>query len=144
MDKEASVRELDERLEKNAALLVVAARCLPMLDVDERSKLVERALSFLHRDVGAHLADDAAHLYPAVAERLRDPLATAPLQYEHRAIRWWIDELARADPADTNDLQRLLYGLYALITVHLSREEELYADAVDSRRWPASGDTVLA
>ena len=55
MDKEASVRELDERLEKNAALLVVAARCLPMLDVDERSKLVERALSFLHRDVGAHL-----------------------------------------------------------------------------------------
>jgi hypothetical protein len=76
-----------------------------------------------------------------VAERLRDPLATAPLQYEHRAIRWWIDELARADPADTNDLQRLLYGLYALITVHLSREEDLYAGAVDSRRWPASGDT---
>ena len=58
--------------------------------------------------------------------------------------RWWIDELARADPADTNDLQRLLYGLYALITVHLSREEELYAGAVDSRRWPASGDTAPA
>ena len=36
-------------------------------------------------------------------------------------------------------LAPLLYGVHALIRVHLSREEELYADVLDSAAWPAEG-----
>ena len=81
---------------------------------------------------------DERVLYPAVCERLGDPQVTAPLRYEHRAIRWWINEIARADITDVEELRRLLYGMHALLRVHLSREEELYADALDSPGWPAS------
>ena len=54
-------------------------------------------------------------LYPKIAERLGDPLAAAPMNYDHRAIRWWTDEIARAEITDTSELQRLLYGVHALV-----------------------------
>jgi hypothetical protein len=59
------------------------------------------------------------------------------MNYEHRAMRWWIDRIAQADITDVDELQRLLYGLHALIKVHLSREEDLYADALDAAVWPS-------
>ena len=80
---------------------------------------------------------DRRLLYPKIAERLGDPLAAAPMNYDHRAIRWWIDEIARAEITETSELQRLLYGIHALIKVHLSREEDLYVGALESEAWPA-------
>ena len=59
------------------------------------------------------------------------------MRYEHRAIRWWTDQIASADVADVHELQRLLYGVHALIKVHLSREEDLYVAALESPSWPA-------
>lgn len=103
---------------------------------DEREVLRAHVLGFLRHEIVEHMASDERLLYPRIAERLGDPLATAPMNYEHRAIRWWIDQIARADIGDVDELQRLLYGVLALIKVHLSREEELYVGALDSAAWP--------
>jgi hypothetical protein len=132
----ASLRQLDVRLEEQADLLSEAARKLPDLTAAKREELRSRVLGFLRHEIVQHLSTDERLLYPRVAERLGDPLAAAPMNYEHRAIRWWIDEIARADVTDTDELQRLLYGIHALIKVHLSREEELYVGALDSTVWP--------
>jgi hypothetical protein len=122
MDTEtASLRRLDTELEERADLLLESARGLAHLRPEEREQLRARVLAFLRQEIGAHMATDERVLYPAVVERLGDPLATAPLRYEHRAIRWWIDEIARADITDVEELQRLLYGMHALVRVHLSR-----------------------
>jgi hypothetical protein len=59
------------------------------------------------------------------------------MRYEHLAIRWWTDRIAEADLEDVDKLQRLLYGVHALIRVHLSREEDLYVGALESPDWPA-------
>jgi hypothetical protein len=134
----ASIRSLDTELEQRADLLVAAARELTDLSSERREELRTRVLAFLRQDVGAHMSMDERILYPTVSERLGDPLVTAPLNYEHRAIRWWIDEIARADITDVHELQRLLYGLHALIKVHLSREEDLYVAALESSEWPAA------
>lgn len=40
------------------------------------------------------------------------------------------------DPRDAETLQQLLYGLHALIDVHIWKEEELYISALDSSSWP--------
>jgi hypothetical protein len=133
----ASLRSLDAELEERADLLLEAARKLPDLSGEEREELRARVLIFLRGEIGAHLAMMERLLYPTVSERLGDPLVTAPLNYAHRAIRWWIREIARADVRDVEELQRLLYGLHALIRVHLSREEELYVPALESPEWPA-------
>ena len=68
---------------------------------------------------------------------LGDPLVVAPMNYDHCAIGWWTNEIAHADIEDTDELQRLIYGVYAVVKVHLSREEDLYVDAVGSTTWPA-------
>jgi hypothetical protein len=132
-----SVRSLDVDLEEQAELLSDAARMLPALEPAERAALRARAVAFLQGDIGEHLALDERLLYPRVTERLGDPLVAAPMLYEHLAIRWWTDRIASADIGDVDELQRLLYGVHALIRVHLSREEDLYAAALESPAWPA-------
>ena len=134
----ASLRELDAQLEEQAELLSEAGRKLPDLSPQEREELRRDVLRFLQHEIVDHLSTDERLLYPKVAQRLGDPLVAAPMNYEHRAIRWWIDQIARADIRDADELQRLLYGVHALIRVHLSREEDLYVGALDSPAWPAA------
>jgi hypothetical protein len=139
-----SLRSLDVRLEERAECLSEGARELPTLSPQQREHLRTLVLSFLRHDVGDHMRVDQLLLYPKIAERLGDPLAAAPMNYDHRAIRWWTDEIARAEIADTSELQRLLYGVHALIKVHLSREEDLYVGALESAAWPADGCADVA
>jgi hypothetical protein len=132
-----SVRSLDVELEERAELLSDAARRLPTVELAERAALQARVLAFLRGDIREHIEMDERLLYPKLTERLGDPLAVAPMRYEHRAIRWWTDRIARADLADVDELQRLLYGVQALIRVHLSREEDLHLGVLESPEWPA-------
>ena len=132
-----SVRSLDVELEERAELLSEAARMLPTVTPAGRAALRARALAFLREDVREHVELDERLLFPRLSERLGDPLAAAPMKYEHRAIRWWTDRIARTDLADVDELQRLLYGVHALIKVHLSREEDIYVGVLESPEWPA-------
>ena len=61
------------------------------------------------------------------------------MAYDHLAIRAWIAKLAEADEDDIAILQELLYGLDALIRVHLWKEDELMVHPLASSTWPASG-----
>jgi Hemerythrin HHE cation binding domain len=139
MSGKVSLRALDDELERRADCLLDAARDLPGSSLGERGELRARVLRFLRHDVGEHIVFDQHVLHPTIAARLGDRLAAAPLNYEHAAIRWWSHEIARADLADTEELQRLLYGLHAVIRLHLSREEDLYVGALESPVWPAAG-----
>jgi hypothetical protein len=61
------------------------------------------------------------------------------MAYDHLAIRSWIAKLAEANEDDVPTLQELLYGLDALIRVHLWKEDELTVRPLRSSTWPASG-----
>jgi hypothetical protein len=52
--------------------------------------------------------------------------------HDHEAIVARIERLQRADVRDVDSLQELLYGLYALISVHFRKEEDLQLPAFDS------------
>lgn len=52
---------------------------------------------------------------------------------DHRAIVSRIDALATAGPDDVEQLQELLYGLYALLIVHFRKEEDDYLPLFDER-----------
>jgi hypothetical protein len=71
------------------------------------------------------------------------PLLAASMNYDHRAIRRWIDTLESADIADVAKMQELLYGLDALIRVHIWKENELYLTPLESASWPASAEESL-
>jgi hemerythrin-like domain-containing protein len=119
--------------------LRAAARLLPTLDDSVRLALLADLIAFLQEKIEPHTHVDEQVLYPEAAARMGSPLATASMAYDHLAIRSWIAKLAEADEDDVSTLQELLYGLDALIRVHLWKEDELMVRPLDSAVWPASG-----
>ena len=119
--------------------LRAAARMLPELEASARLALVADLVAFLQEKIEPHMRIDEDVLYPNASARLGSPLATAALAYDHLAIRAWVAKLAEADDEDVATLQELLYGLDALIRVHLWKEDELLVHPLDSSTWPASG-----
>jgi len=116
-----------------------AARLLPGLDKASRFAVVADLVAFLQEKVEPHTHVDEQVLYPQAASRGGSPLAAAAMAYDHLAIRSWIAKLAEADEEDVATLQELLYGLDALIRVHLWKEDELFVKPLSSATWPASG-----
>jgi len=119
--------------------LRAAARVLPELDAASRLALMADLVAFLQEKVEPHTHVDEQVLYPKAAARMGSPLATASMAYDHLAIRAWIGKLVEADEEDVATLQELLYGLDALIRVHLWKEDELMVHPLSSSAWPASG-----
>ena len=119
--------------------LRAAARELPQLDEGERLSLLADLVAFLQERIEPHTRIDEVVLYPTAESRSGSPLASASMAYDHLAIRSWIAKLAEADEEDVATLQELLYGLDALIRVHLWKEDELFVKPLRSSTWPASG-----
>jgi iron-sulfur cluster repair protein YtfE (RIC family) len=109
-----------------------AAADVPRLVPAEREVLLHKLVGFLRQELLPHAQAEEHVLYPEVAALLGAPEATAPMLYDHRAIRERIVELEDCDLRDPDRLQELLYGLYALISVHFEKEEDLYLSLLDS------------
>lgn len=131
-DKHEEFRAWTDRLR-------AAARTLPGLERGERLTLLADLIAFLQEKIEPHTRIDEAVLYPTAETRSGSPLASASMAYDHLAIRSWIAKLAEADEDDVETLQELLYGLDALIRVHLWKEDELFVKPLRSATWPASG-----
>ena len=62
--------------------------------------------------------------------------------HDHGAIVARIERLQAADIDDVDTLQELLYGLYALVSVHFRKEEDLQLPAFDAA--PEVAEQVIA
>jgi hemerythrin HHE cation binding domain-containing protein len=131
-------RQDHDELSEHVAHLRLAARELPELSIEERAALVASVVDFLDGRLVPHATAEEHTLYSAVAELIGGPAATAPMLYDHQAIRQRLAQLKVADPADLATAQELLYGLYALISVHFWKEEELYFPLLDEREQAAA------
>jgi iron-sulfur cluster repair protein YtfE (RIC family) len=103
---------------------------------------VRTSLDFLTRHLRPHALVEDDVLYPEVARLMGSPVAVETMRRDHEAIARLTDELDnvlgtihdRAEITRTtqNDMRRLLYGLYALISVHFAKEEDVYVPLVES------------
>jgi iron-sulfur cluster repair protein YtfE (RIC family) len=108
----------------------------------ETRRGLDEAYIFLTRHLIPHAQAEDAALYPVVAQAMGAPEATATMSREHAAVGQLVDELVTLrqeigsgglDPSVERSLRRVLYGLYALIRVHLMKEEEIYFPLLDDR-----------
>lgn len=114
----------------------LAARELPRLSSEEREALVGRVLDFCQGTLVPHAEAEEHVLYPQVAKLLGAPEATAPMIEDHELIREYVSSLSATKRDDIELLQELLYGLHALVSAHLRKEEELYFPLLDERAGP--------
>ncbi len=109
-----------------------AASSIPGLSIEDREGLLGRILDFLRGTLVAHAKAEEDVLYPAWAKLVGFDQAAVPMVHDHEAIVARIERLEHTDPADTSALQELLYGLYALISVHFRKEEDIQLPAFDA------------
>ena len=131
-------QELHEHIEH----LAFAAGEMPRLSEEERDALRARILGFLRGTLMPHARAEEEILYPEWAALVGFADAAVPMVHDHEAIVARIELLEAADVADVDKLQELLYGLYALISVHFRKEEDLQLPAFDAA--PEVAERVLA
>jgi iron-sulfur cluster repair protein YtfE (RIC family) len=114
----------------------LAARELPRLSLEEGDVLVGRVLDFCQGTLVPHAEAEEHVLYPQVAKLLGAPEATAPMIEDHELIREYVASLSATRRDDIELLQELLFGLHALVSAHLRKEEDLYLPLLDERAGP--------
>lgn len=101
---------------------------------------VQDVYEFLAYHLRPHAQAEEAALYPAVQRAIGSPEATRTMSRDHVEVGRYIEELdgLRVDPSPGNfkALQRVLYGVSALVKVHFAKEEEVYLPILDERLTP--------
>lgn len=131
-----TLRQDHAKLRDDVEQIRLAARELPVVSPEERHAIVEGVLDFLRETLLPHAEEEEQWLYAAVGEVLGNPESTRPMTHDHIAIRARAIELAATEDSDVDRLQELLYGLYALISVHFWKEEQLYLPLLERPAWP--------
>jgi len=135
-------RQEHDELREHIEHLALAAREMPRLSAQERAALRDRVLGFLEGTLVPHARAEEEILYPEWARLVGFADAAVPMVHDHEAIVARVERLKTADVTDVDALQELLYGLYALISVHFRKEEDLQLAAFDAA--PEVAERVLA
>ncbi len=136
------LREEHKELMPQIEMLREVADTIGTIPMDTLMQRVSGASTFLEHHLIPHAQAEEKVLYPAVGKCMGTPLATATMSRDHVEIGRLTEELAslkthisgtRVSGTQENDLRRVLYGLYAIIKLHLAKEEEVYLPLLDAR-----------
>jgi hemerythrin-like domain-containing protein len=131
-------RELVARIE----ILRTVANSIGSASIESLREDVGQAYSFLIHQLIPHAQAEEQVLYPTVARLLRALEATETMSRDHLEVIRLTEELealrlhafyAPVSESDQQALRRVLYGLYAIIKLHLAKEEELYLPILEAR-----------
>lgn len=101
---------------------------------------VSGVYEFLAHHLIPHAKAEEAELYPAVERAMGAPGATATMARDHVEVAELIEQLRALEPELSFDvigqpversLRRILYGLYALVKVHFTEEEEILVPVLE-------------
>lgn len=120
------LRRHHDEFRPGLAHIAEVAERLPQLSDEGRRQELAEVLEFLRGRLRLHAEAEELWLYPRVALRLRHPRATAVMEFDHVLLREYVEALQSADVADTSVLQRLLFGVHALLEAHFRKEEEVF------------------
>ena len=135
----ATIRNTADRLDAMSAKAALAA--------------LQDVRRFVAEDLVAHEELEDRTIYPMLAAAMGSDDATASMHRTHAEIfrlARLLDRLIADLPAegpdveDRTDLQRVLYGLDAILRLHQAQEEDLYASIGDSESVPDGGTATAA
>ena len=141
-------RELISRIE----ILRTVADSIGSAPVESVRQGVGEAYTFLMYQLIPHAQAEEQVLYPMVGKLLRRLEATTTMTRDHLEVLRLTEELEALrlhlfytplSEADEKALRRILYGLYAIIKLHLVKEEEIYLSFLEARLLPDEAHRML-
>jgi iron-sulfur cluster repair protein YtfE (RIC family) len=134
------LRDEHKELIPHIERILEVANSIPEAPAEEIADGVKEVYEFLAYHLLPHAQAEDAALYPVVQRVLGSPDATRTMSRDHVEVGRYIEELAqlRQEVSSQNfkALQRVLYGLYALVKVHFAKEEEVYLPLLEERLSP--------
>ncbi len=149
----AAIAAAHRELAGGIAHLRTTADRLDVLPPAEARLDLEAVDAFLKDRLLPHELEEDRTIHPALATAMGSDEATAALHVTHneifrlsRLFGHLVEELAVEGPApdDWPDLRRVLYGLDAILRLHMAQEEELYGSITDLSGAPASPEVEPA
>jgi iron-sulfur cluster repair protein YtfE (RIC family) len=144
------LKDEHERLLPHVELFRTLADYVGELSAGELTEGVAETHNFLTQHLLPHAAAEEAVLYPAVARVLASPTATATMTRDHAEIGRLAQELGELrergtfSGADATALRRVLYSLYALVSVHFAKEDEIYLPLLAEALTDAEADQLFS
>jgi iron-sulfur cluster repair protein YtfE (RIC family) len=148
------LREEHRDLRPHIESLLLAADAVGIAAPERLRRHIEEAYAFLTQHLIPHAHAEDVALYPVVAQLMGAPEATATMRRDHVEVGRLTEELnslrrklATSEvptPELEQALRRVLYGLYAVVTLHFAKEEEVYLPVLDARLTPDAARTMFA
>ena len=117
--------------------ILKVAESLPEAPLEEIRQGVNEVYEFLAYHLIPHAQAEDAALYPAIQKAMGSPEATRTMSRDHVEVGRYVDGLAELQndlsPRNFKALQRVLYGVYALVKVHFAKEEEVYLPILEEK-----------
>ena len=124
------LRDEHKELIPHVERILEVADSIPDAPLEKIREGVQEVYDFLAHHLVPHAQAEDAALYPAVQRALGSPDATRTMTRDHVEVGRYVDELSRlkdmVSAQNFKALQRVLYGVYALVKVHFAKEEEVY------------------
>jgi len=134
------LRDEHKELIPHIEQILKVADSLPDAPQEQLREGVREVYEFLAYHLIPHAQAEEAALYPVVQQVLGSPEATRTMSRDHVEVGRYVEELDRLrqdlSSRNTKSLQRVLYGVYALVKVHFAKEEEVYLPILDERLSP--------
>jgi iron-sulfur cluster repair protein YtfE (RIC family) len=136
------VRDEHKELIARIELLRTVADSIGSAATEALREGVGQAYIFLIHQLIPHAQAEEQVLYPTVGRLLRALEATDTMSRDHLEVIRLTEELealrlhlfyAPLSEPDEQALRRVLYGLYAIIKLHLAKEEEIYLPVLEAR-----------
>ena len=146
------LREEHKELFPSVDRIRLVAETIGTAPIAEIRRGIEEVYDFLAYHLKPHAEAEDAALYPVVQTVRGSPEATKTMSRDHVEVGRYIEELATLKNGLTDDpltkdqilsLQRVLFGVYALVKVHFAKEEEVYLPILDQRLTPEAADEMF-
>jgi iron-sulfur cluster repair protein YtfE (RIC family) len=134
------LRDEHKELIPHIEQILDVANSIPDAPLEQIRDGVREAYEFLAYHLLPHAKAEEAALYPTVQKVTGSPEATRTMSRDHVEVERYVEELAGLQKdfsaGNFKALQRVLYGLYALVKVHFAKEEEVYLPILEERLSP--------
>jgi iron-sulfur cluster repair protein YtfE (RIC family) len=136
------IRDEHKELTARIELLRTVADSIGSAATETLREGVGQACIFLIHQLIPHAQAEEQVLYPTVGRLLHAVEATDTMSRDHLEVIRLTEELealrlhlfyAPLKESDEQTLRRILYGLYAIIKLHLAKEEEIYLPILEAR-----------
>lgn len=140
------IRKEHKGIHPHLEALLAAAHAVGEVPAEVLRDLTGGSLGFLQGELLPHAAKEDGVLYSAVERSYGADGTTDAMKREHREIERFVGELSELHgaivtggdpgPETVRALRQVLYGLHAVISLHLKIEEEVYLPVLGDRLDP--------